>query len=308
MRTMALKDRIAFGMSLPHRSPDKIDMRDVHTVALRAEALGFSDLWVTENTLDHVTCFDPVVVLTYAAAVTSRIRVGASVVVLAIHSPLTVAHQWATLDYVSNGRAILGVGLGREHHYRQFEVPEEGRVRRFREEVELIRALWTQEKVNYHGSFYHLENGTMSPKPVQQKLPIWMGVGHPNAIRRAASIADGWMGSGGSSIAEFARSVPLLREALAQAGRDPTDFPISKRIFMAVDDRPDVARAELHRWFTEVYHNPAGTDASGIHGTPEQVRERLEEVIALGANHLLLNPVSRHVDQVEALAKIVGLA
>jgi alkanesulfonate monooxygenase SsuD/methylene tetrahydromethanopterin reductase-like flavin-dependent oxidoreductase (luciferase family) len=230
------------------------------------------------------------------------------VVVLAIHSPLTVAHQWATLDHVSNGRAILGVGLGREHHYRQFEVPEEGRVRRFREEVELIRALWTQETVNYHGRFYHLENGTMSPKPVQKPLPIWMGVGHPNAIRRAASIADGWMGSGGSSIAEFARSVPLLRDGLAQAGRDPTRFPVSKRIFIAVDDRPDVARAELYRWFTEVYHNPAGTDASGIHGTREQVGERLEEVIALGANHLLLNPVSRHVEQMEALAEIVGLA
>ena len=128
---MALKDHIAFGMSLPHRSPDKIDMKDVRTVAQRAEALGFRDLWVTENTLDHVTCFDPVVVLTYAAAVTSRIRVGASVVVLAIHSPMMVAHQWATLDHVSNGRAILGVGLGREHHYRQFAVPEAGRVRRF---------------------------------------------------------------------------------------------------------------------------------------------------------------------------------
>ncbi len=117
---MVLKDQIAFGMSLPHRSPDAIDMAAVTTVARRAEALGFRDLWVTENTLDHVMCFDPVVVLTYAAAVTSRIRLGASVVVLAIHSPLLVAHQWATLDYVSNGRAILGVGLGREHHYRQF--------------------------------------------------------------------------------------------------------------------------------------------------------------------------------------------
>jgi probable F420-dependent oxidoreductase len=305
---MALKDRITFGMSLPHRSPDTIDMRAVQTVAQRAEALGFRDLWVTENTLDHVTCFDPVVVLTHAAAVTSRIRVGASVVVLAIHSPLMVAHQWATLDYVSNGRAILGVGLGREHHYRQFEVPEEGRVRRFREEVELIRALWTQQKVTYHGRFYHLDDATMSPKPVQKPLPIWMGVGHPNAIRRTASIADGWMGSGGSSIAEFGRSVPLLRDALATAGRDASDFPISKRIFMAVDERPEVARAELHRWFTEVYHNPAGTDASGIYGTPERVRERLEEVIAIGANHLLLNPVSRHVEQVEALAEVVGLA
>jgi probable F420-dependent oxidoreductase len=304
---MPLKDRIQLGVSLPHRSPDGIDLKDVRAVAQRAEALGFRDLWVTENTLDHVTCLDPVVALTYAAAVTSRIRLGASVVVLAIHSPMMVAHQWATLDHLSNGRAILGVGLGREHHYREFAVPEEGRVARFREEVEVIRALWTQDSVTYRGRFYALEGATMAPKPVQKPLPIWMGVGHPNAIRRAASIADGWMGSGGSSIAEFARSVPLLREALEKAGRDPATFPVSKRIFMAVDEKPEVARAELHRWFTEVYHNPAGTDASGIHGTPEQVREKLEAVVAMGANHLLLNPVSRHVEQMEALAEIVGL-
>jgi probable F420-dependent oxidoreductase len=305
---VTLKDRISFGVSLPHRSPDVIDLQAVRTVAQRAEALGFRDLWVTENTLDHVTCFDPVVVLTYAAAVTSRIRLGASVVVLAVHDPRMVAHQWATLDYVSNGRAILGVGLGREHHYREFEVPVEGRVTRFREEVELVKALWTQEKTSYHGRFYNLDNATMSPKPVQRPhLPLWMGVGHPNAIRRAAVLSDGWMGSGGSSIAEFGRSVPILKEALAKAGRDPAAFPISKRIFMAVDENPAVARAELNRWFTEVYHNPPGTDASGIHGTPEQVRDRLEELIAMGANHLMLNPVSRHVEQVEALAEVVGL-
>jgi probable F420-dependent oxidoreductase len=306
---MALKDKIPFGVSLPHRSPDPIDTATVRAVAQRAEALGFRDLWVTENTLDHVTCFDPVVVLTYAAAVTSRIRLGASVVVLAIHSPLTVAHQWATLDHVSGGRAILGVGLGREHHYRQFEVPEAGRVRRFREEVELIKALWTQQSVTFRGRFYRLEDATMAPKPVQTPHPpIWLGVGHPDAVRRAASIADGWMGSGGSSIAAFGESVPVLREALEKAGRDPDAFPISKRIFVAVDERPEVARAELHRWFTEVYHNPAGTEASGIYGTPEQVRERLEEVIALGANHLLLNAVSRHLEQTQALAEVVGLA
>jgi probable F420-dependent oxidoreductase len=302
-----LKDRIPFGISLPHRSPDRIDMADVLRVAQRAEALGFRDLWVTENTLDHVTCFDPVVILTYAAAVTSRIRLGASVVVLAVHSPLMVAHQWATLDYVSNGRAILGVGLGREHHYREFEVPTEGRVARFREAVAVIRSLWNQERTTFHGRFYNLDDATMAPKPVQRPMPLWMGVGHPDAVRRTARLADGWMGSGGSSIADFGRSVPILRDALVQAGRDPDTFPVSKRIFIAVDERPQVARAELLRWFTEVYRNPPGTDACGIHGTPEQVRERLEAVVAMGANHLMLNPVGRYTEQVEALAEVVGL-
>src|SRR5215468_12766436 len=140
---MVLKDKIPFGAALPHRSPEPIDMAAVIGVAQRAEALGFRDLWVTENTLDHVFCFDPVVVLTYAAAVTTTIRLGASVVVLPVHNPIHVAHQWASLDYVSGGRAILGLGLGREHHYRQFEVPTEGRVRRFREGVDVIRALIT---------------------------------------------------------------------------------------------------------------------------------------------------------------------
>jgi probable F420-dependent oxidoreductase len=304
---MALKDRIRFGVALPHRALEAIDMAAVRHVAQRAEALGFQDLWVTENTLDHVFCFDPVVVLTYAAAVTSKIRLGASVVVLQIHSPLMVAHQWACLDYASNGRAILGVGIGREHHYRQFEVPPEGRVSRFREELDVIRALWTEEKVTYQGRFYHLTDEAMAPKPVQQPLPIWMGVGHPDAVRRAARLADGWMGSGGSRIADFAQSVPILKEALEKAGRDPAKFPISKRVFMAVDERPEVARADLLRWFTEVYRNPPGVDICGIHGTPEQVRERLEEMVGMGANHLLLNPVSRYAEQLEALAEVVGL-
>ena len=305
---MALKDRITFGMSLPHRSPNPIDMATVRHVAQRAEALGFADLWVTENTLDHVTSFDPVAILTYAAAVTTRIRVGASVVVLAIHSPMSVAHRWATLDHISNGRAILGVGLGNEHHYRGFGVPKEGRVRRFREEVEVIKSLWTQDNTTYQGRFYQLDNATMPLKPVQRPHPpIWMGVGHPDALRRAAKLADGWMGAGGSTIAAFGAAVPALRNALAEAGRDPASFPISKRVFIAVDDRADAARADMHRWFTEVYRNPSGTDTACIHGTPEQVRERLEEVAAMGATHLLLNPVSRYAEQLEALAAIVGL-
>jgi alkanesulfonate monooxygenase SsuD/methylene tetrahydromethanopterin reductase-like flavin-dependent oxidoreductase (luciferase family) len=134
-----------------------------------------------------------------------------------------------------------------------------------------------------------------------------MGVGHPNAVRRTAELADGWMGSGGSSIAQFQESVPILKQALAARGRDPEAFPISKRIFMAVDDNAAEARRQLNRWFTDVYHNPPGTDASGIHGTPEQVRERLEEVIAMGANHLMLNPVSNFAEQLEALAEVTGL-
>ena len=298
--------KIPFGVSLPHRSPDPIDVEAVCQVAQRADALGFQDLWVTENTIDHVFCFDALTILTYVAAVTTRIRLGVAVIVLPVHNPIEVAHRVATLDYVSNGRAVLGVGLGRPQHYAEFQIPTEHRVRRFREGVELIKALWTEPKVNYRGSIFQLEGGTMAPKPVQKPHPpIWMGGDHPDAVRRAAVIADGWMGSGGSSVATFARSVPILKAALEKTGRDPATFPVSKRVFLAVHERPDVARAELHRWFSVVYRNPEGTDASGVHGTPEQVRERLEQLVGMGANHLLLNPVGRYSEQLETLAALV---
>ena len=305
---MALKDKIAVGMSLPHRSPDPIDMTAVDRVAQRAEALGFSDLWVTENTLDHVFCFDPSVILAYAAAITRRIRLGVAVTVLPVHNPSHVAHRMATLDYVSHGRAILGIGLGREHHYADFQIPMERRVRRFREGVEIIKALWTQPKVDYQGDIFRLQGAGMMPKPVQKPHPpIWLGGDHPDAIRRAAALADGWIGSGGSSIAGFAKCVPALRAELEKLGRDPARFPVSKRVFLSVSERADAARAELDRWFVTVYRNPAGVDASGIYGTPAQVREKLEALVAVGANHLLVNPIARHAEQVEALAEVVGL-
>jgi probable F420-dependent oxidoreductase len=305
---VALKDAVALGMSLPHRSPDPIDEAAVRRVAQRAEALGFGDLWVTHNTLDHAGCFDALTVLTYAAALTTTIRLGVSVLVLPVNHPVNVAHQVATLDYLSGGRAILGVGLGREDDYLPFGVPPARRVRRFAESVELIKALWSGSNVTYRGEIYQLENGTLGTKPVQSPHPpIWLGGHHPDAVRRAAVLGDGWMGAGGSSNAAFAASVPVLRAALAEAGRDPATFPISKRVFLSVHRDADVAKAEVHRWFGEVYRNPSLTNAGGVYGTPEQVRDQLEALVATGATHLLLNPVTRYAEQLETLAEVVGL-
>ncbi len=305
---MPLKDTISLGMSLPHRSPERIDEAVVRRVAQRAEALGFRDLWVTNNTVDEAGCFDSLTVLTYAAALTTTIRLGVSVLVLPIYHPIHIAHQVATLDHLSNGRAILGVGLGREHEYPLFQVPSDRRVRRFTESVALMKALWTEPSVTFRGEIYNLEHTTIGTKPVQSPHPpVWVGSHHPAAVRRAASIADGWVGAGGSSSASFGSAVPVLRAALEEAGRDPATFPISKRVFLSIHERPDVARAEVHRWFSDVYHNPALTTEGGIFGTPEQVREQLEALAAMGANHLLLNPVTRYTEQVEALAEVVGL-
>jgi probable F420-dependent oxidoreductase len=283
-------------------------MAVVSRVAKRAEALGFADLWVTENLIDEAYSFDPLVILTYAAAITSRIRLATSVMILPVRTPIHVAAGVGSLDYVSGGRAILGVGIGRDEHYEDYQVPPERKVRRFLEAIEVIKALWTQDSVTYHGDFYHLENKGIALKPVQKPHPpIWGGGVSPGPIRRAARIADGWLGSGGQTSAAFLSSVELLRRELDAAGRDPATFGISKRVFIAVDTRRERAREDLLRWFGGVYHKPEITDSAGVWGTPSEVEEQLEALAASGCGHLLLNPVARYEEQLEGLAAVVGL-
>ena len=115
------------------------------------------------------------------------------------------------------------------------------------------------------------------------------------------------MAGGGSSTRSFEGTVSLLRAALEEAHLDPASFPISKRVFVSVHDDARVARAELEEWFAGVYGDPSGVAGSGVFGTPAQVGEQLEELAAMGANQLLLNPTSRYLEQTEMLAEVVGL-
>ncbi len=305
---MALNDTVAFGLSLPHRSAEPVPVSVVREVARRAEEIGFDDLWVTNNTIDEAGCFDSLVALTFAAAVTTTIRLGVSVLVLPTYHPVHVAHQVATLDYLSGGRAILGVGLGRAEEYETFQVPTARRLTRFTESVELIKALWAGPKVSYDGEIYRVRDVTIGTRPLQRPHPpIWCGGQHDAALRRAATFFDGWMGAGGSSVTALAETVPLLRAALDDAGRDANAFPISKRVFLSVHEQPEIARAEVEDWFTNVYGKPGGAKDFGVFGTPDEVGRQLEALAATGATHLLLNPISRYLEQAEALARIVGL-
>jgi probable F420-dependent oxidoreductase len=308
---------VALGVALPHRAaavvpdligPDVISPEVISTVAVAAERHGFADLWVTENTLDRARSYDPTAILSFAAALTTRIRLGVAVVALPVRHPVQVAHAVASLDRLSGGRAILGVGLGRAGHYRDFQVPGERRVRRLLESVELMRALWTQPSVTYQGELYQLEDAVLALAPVQRPHPpLWFGGEHPAALRRAAQLGDGWMGSGSQSLASFAECVKTLTEELDRAGRDPGLFTVSKRVFLAVDDRADLARAELEDWFAAIYGGRFRAADSGICGTPSQVAGQLAELAALGLNHLVLNPVARYTEHVDLLAGLAGL-
>ncbi len=305
---MSLIESISLGLSVPHRSLDDLSVAEIRDVALRAEAIGFEDLWVTNNTVDRkATCLDSLTELSFLAGFTSRIRLGVSVLILPHYHPIHVAHQVASLDFLSEGRTVLGIGLGRPSYYEDFQVPVERRVGRFKEQLALMKALWTESPVTFHGEFYQVQDAVVSPRPVQQPHPpIWMGGHAPKAVRRAADLADGWMGAGGAGTDLFRQNVKDLSQALADAGRSTDDFKISKRVFISIHEDPGIAREELHRWFAEVYETPQITDEGGVYGTPEQVLSQLCEIADAGASHLLLNPVTRFREHVGILEEMVN--
>ena len=296
---MSLADTLKFGLGIPQDfRDDAVDMELARKVAERAGALGFEDLWTNEGILTPARRLDPIVLLSYIAAATSTVKLGVSVLVLPLHSPVHVAKRIGSLDQVSNGRAILGVGLGElSDRYRAFDTTPERRVRRFEQSVELIKALWTEPATNYSGDFFYLQDAQMEPKPIQRPHPsIWFGGTHPNTLRRAASMADGWMGAGGSSADVFNRNVVEIRRVLEENGRDLDSFPISRRVFISVDT--DETRSD--EYFRRRFGEAASTIA--VWGSPERCTEVLEEIASVGVSRLLLEPVSKYEEQCRASA------
>ncbi|MGC1341825.1 MAG: LLM class flavin-dependent oxidoreductase [Candidatus Binataceae bacterium] len=299
---------IPCGIAIP-QTFDKtpVDLELIRVFAPRAEALGYDSLWVQEQMIGEIPALEPVTLLTYAAALTSRVRLGSAVLLTVIRNPVELAKTLSTLDQLSKGRLILGVGIGGPTTPHEiFGVPRERRPRRFVEGLQVLKALWTEPKASVSGEFWKFENVPMEPKPMQKPHPpIWFGARTEIGLKRAVRHGDGWMGPGSSSSAEFMQHVEWLRRLLDDAGGDPKAFPISKRVYIAVDD--DKARAErrLREWFGARYRNAEMAPRVSIYGSRGECIDKLRELVRAGAQHLLMDPVFDHMEHLELLARDV---
>ena len=270
----------------------------------RAEALGYEGLWVQEQIIGDVPVLEPVTLLTYAAALTSKPHLGSSVLITVIRNPVQLAKSLASLDLLSNGRLIVGVGVGGPHVPEAvFGVNSERRGQRFIEGLQVMKALWTEPRATMSGEFWSFANVAMAPKPVQKPHPpLWFGAREAVALKRAARLGEGWMGAGSSSSADFIKQAELLRRFLDEAGRDQDKFAISKRVYLAVDN--DRARAErrLRDWFGQRYKNADMASHVSIWGDRAECIDKLGELVRAGARHLLLNPVFDEMEHMELLA------
>ncbi len=299
---------IPCGIAIPQTfAASPIDLRLIREFVPKAEALGYDSLWVQEQIITGYAILEPVTLLTYASALTSRVRLGTSVLLPVIRNPLQLAKSLATLDQLSQGRLAVGIGIGGPHiPEAAFGVSPQRRGRRFVEAVEVMKALWTQPKATFNGEFWQFEKIPMEPKPLQQPHPpLWFGAREPVALKRAVRHGEGWMGAGSSSAADFVQQYQLLRRLLEEAGRDPADFAISKRVYLAVDDNRDRAERRLREWFGARYGNADMGSRVSIWGSGAECIDKLRELVRAGAQHLLLNPVFDELEQLELLAREV---
>ena len=215
-----MKSTVELAVSIPQTfSGRPVDPGFIRKFLARAEALGFHSAWVVEQILGSIPSLEPVELLTYAAAVTTRIKLGSAVLLTALRSPVHTAKSLATLDHLSGGRLIVGVGLGANPKiYPAYGITAERRAARFGEGIRVMKRLWTEPRVTFEGQFFKLENASMEPKPVQKPHPpIWFGAHEPAALRRAAEMGSGFMGAGSASTAQFLAGLWII-QGLAPAG------------------------------------------------------------------------------------------
>ncbi|MAF83168.1 MAG: LLM class F420-dependent oxidoreductase [Chromatiales bacterium] len=304
---------LTFGIPIPQVFLDgQADMQLVRTALQRAEQLGFDSAWVQDQVAGDVPLLESISLLSYAAAVTTTLRLGVSVIVLPIRNAPQLAKNVSTLDHMSNGRVILGVGLGPvfagDNYFQIFGTKADEALRRFNESISIMKSLWTQDKTNINGEFYRLENPGMEPKPIQQPHPpLWFGGQHPKALHRAVRMADGYMGAGPTTTRDFGSHVELIRRYLDEEGRDPASLPISKRVYLGIDNNEQRVKAGLDKFFAARYpwmikSNPNFVADICVWGSPERVVEGLCEVIDRGARMIVLNPLWDFVEQMEILA------
>jgi probable F420-dependent oxidoreductase len=307
--------RVAFsmklGFSLPVAGAWATPANQVR-VAQEAERLGYHSLWVLQRLLYPVTpqndyppmpgqqwpaafesVADPVVSLAFVAGVTSRIRLGTSVLVMPYYTPVMLAKQLATLDRVSAGRLDVGLGIGwSRDEYDAVGVPYEKRGKRADEFLRCLKAIWTEDPVEFHGELYQVRRAFVRPRPVQvPHPPIIVGGYGMAAVRRAVTFGDGFNG-GNVPFDRVAPLVQALREEAERAGRDPARLQI------------------VCRGMFRPYDAPRGRVRRPLFGSLQEIIEDVRRYAELGLTELFLEanfelhswPVEHTLDIMAALA------
>jgi len=296
-----------------------------------ADKLGFDSITKTAHYSAHpFQMLQLVPMLARFAAEAPRMRLNAGVLLLPLLPPLHVAEEFATLDVITGGKIILGVGLGyRDVEFKAFGVPRAQRVRRFEANLIAIKRLWTEEKVQMKTPWFELDDASCLPKPLQKPHPpIWVGANADPAIERAARLGDCWYIGPAVEITTLERQMELYRRALDAAGKPfPQELPLRREVFVAKTKAEAIRLcapylgakyAAYHSWRQDMPDDDRGLGQEFnnligdrfLIGSPDEVAEQILSIHRrLGANHLVMStewagmPESLAVETIEMIAK-----
>jgi alkanesulfonate monooxygenase SsuD/methylene tetrahydromethanopterin reductase-like flavin-dependent oxidoreductase (luciferase family) len=271
------------------------------------EVPGVQSLWALDQTLGRSFTPEPVSVLSYLAALTSRVRLGVAVVVGASRGPIAIAKQFATLDWLSDGRVDLGLGLGATRHYPAYGVDAAaagGAGNVLDELITIVRRLWTEDTVDLDGRCWTLHEAGIAPRPLQRPHPpIWIGGGSDRSLQRAIDLRSGWIGAGRHTTGECLAIAARLREMLDEHGVDRSSVRVAKRVYIVVEPDRAVADRTISEWFDRFYRRPELGAAVTVSGGVDECAAQLAVLIEGGVDHLILHPL---VDRLEQYDMITG--
>ncbi len=283
------------GFSLPHFGP-MASPQAIVEAAQQAEALGYDSLWAGDRLLFPIKpqtpypgtpdgslppvfqqVLDPLETLTFAAAHTTRIALGTSVLDLPYYNPVVLARRLTTLDVLSGGRLRVGMGLGwSKDEFDAVGATLSDRGRRADEFLQVLKAIWTTNPVEFHGTYYHIPRSGIEPKPVQRPHPpIYLAAYAPAALRRTATEANGW-NPAGLPVSQMSAMIDQLQSMARSAGRDPAALEV-------------IVRANLY-----LAPQPLGEDRRIFTGSLDQIKADIAAVRALQVSELFFDPLFSH--------------
>jgi probable F420-dependent oxidoreductase len=287
------------GMLLPHLG-DSVTRDNVIYIAKEAEKEGLDSVWVLERLLwplkpqspyvatpdgtlpvEYQNVLDPLETLTYLAGITDKISLGTCIIDMLFHNPIVLARRFATLDILSHGRAIAGLGIGwSKDEYEVSGVPYKHRGERANEFLQVLKRIWTDEVVEFKGQFYSIPASKIGPKPVQKPHPpILLGGFSPNTLLRIVNYADGWLPVAGfGPLTQLEQSIKGLREDARKANKDPSKI----RIFVLT--YPNVLDSSSPAPSSEQQRSP-------MTGTTDQIGTDIDQIKSMGAEHIIFGYV-----------------
>jgi probable F420-dependent oxidoreductase len=279
-----------FGVALPNFG--RLGTRQALVeVARAAEDLGYASVWTTDHVMmsrgqdePYGSILEALVALTWAAAVTERVQLGTSVIVVPLRQPVLLAKQAATIDYLSDGRLILGVGAGwNAREFGFLDMPFDNRGRRFNEAIRLMRELWTSPDPRFAGEFNSFEDVLFAPKPARTGgPPIWLGGSTPAALRRAARLCDGWQPVGATP-EDVASGLQTIR---SHAG--------DRQVVGSVR-----LRAALGRTLPE-QRGANGQVHASLSGSTDEVLRKIDAYAEAGVEHMVIGFPTQELGEFQA--------